>query len=433
MPQELIHVTTRKPAVRILTIVFLLIAAIWSYLVVNWYLGNTFAESLGPSERDLDIARMAASMAPDDPLVHWRLGNVSQSKLPVNQIGQAIAEYEKAVSLSPNDYRFWTALGVAYEQAGEHDKGEVALRRAVSLAPSYGHPHWFLGNLLLRRSRYDEAFAELRRASEVNEDFRGQLFVLLWEIYGSDFDSLSKAVGDKASTRALFALHLFKQKKSDEGLRLWSTLAPNDKVANKASADAIVTNLIGEGRYYDALKVWNDVAPNAESRAAVDTITDGGFEQVANYGPDMVFAWQVKNMPQVQIGVDPAIGHTGRRSLRLEFKVRQNLAALSATQLVAVSPGGEYELEFYRKSHKLESGSTPFIRVSNAADSAQLAASDGAANGDSDWQRVTLTFKIPPKSQAVIITIDRGKCLDEGICPIFGTVWYDDFSLKRSN
>lgn len=433
MPQELFHVTTRKPAVRILTIVFLLIAAIWSYLVVNWYLGNTFAENLGPSERDLDIARMAASMAPDDPLVHWRLGNVSQSKLPVNQIGQAIAEYEKAVSLSPNDYRFWTALGVAYEQAGEHDKGELALKRAVGLAPSYGHPHWFLGNLLLRRSRYDEAFAELRRASEVNEDFRGQLFVLLWEVYGSDFDSLSKAVGDKAPTRALFALYLLKQKKFDDGLRLWSTLSPNDKVANKGSADAIVTNLVGDGRYYDAVKVWNDVAPNAESRAAVDTITDGGFEQVANYGPDMVFAWQVKNMPQVQIGVDPAIGHTGRRSLRLEFQVRQNLAALSATQLVAVSPDGEYELEFYRKSRKLESGSTPYIRVSNAADSAQLAASEGAASGDSDWQRVTLTFKTPPKSQAVIITIDRGKCPDTDICPIFGTVWYDDFSLKRSN
>jgi tetratricopeptide (TPR) repeat protein len=435
MPQELIHLTTRKSSVRILMILFLLIAGIWSYFVVNWYLGNTFAENLGAGERDLDIARMAVSMAPSDPLAHWRLGNVSQSKLPVNQVGQAIAEYEKAVTLSPNDYRFWTALGVAYEQAGEHDKGEVALRRAVSLAPSYGHPHWFLGNLLLRRSRYDEAFAELRRASDANEEFRPQLFILLWEIHGSDFDSLSKAVGEKASIRADFALHLLKQKRIDEGLRMWATLTPNDKTANKATADAIVTGLLAQQRYYDALKVWNEVAPNAESRATVERVTDGGFEQVANYGPDMVFAWQVKNVSGVQIGVDPAIGHTGSRSLRMVFQVRQKLAALSATQLVTTSPDAEYELEFYRRSQKLESGATPFVRINNAADGALLATSDSAANGDSDWQRVVITFKTPPNSQAVIITIDRGRCsdTDTDICPIFGTVWYDDFSLKRSN
>jgi len=414
-------------------IVLLVIAAIWSYFAVNWYLGNTFAENLSPSDRDIEIARMAVAMAPDDPLTHWRLALVSQRKLPPDQIGHVIAEYEKAVTLSPNDYRFWTALGVAYEQAGEHDKGEVALRRAVTLAPNYGHPHWFLGNLLLRRSRYDEAFAELRHASEANDEFRPQFFVLLWEIFGSDFDSLSKAVGDKPSTRADFAYQLVKQKKYDEGLRLWSTLSPNDKVANKTAADSMLTALIGSQRYYDAVKVWNDVAPNNESRAAIDHITDGGFEQVANYGPDMVFAWQVKNVLQVQVGVDPHTAHSGSRSLRLVFQVRQKLEGLSATQLVAVSPDTEYELQFYRKSQKLESGSTPFVRVTNGVDGAQLAVSDGAANGDSDWQLVTLSFKTPPKCEAVILTIARGNCLDTDICPIFGTLWYDDFSLKRRN
>ena len=71
MPQELIHLTTRKSTSRILMVLFLIMAAIWSYFVVTWYLANTFAENLPPSERDLDIARMAVSMAPDDPLVHW--------------------------------------------------------------------------------------------------------------------------------------------------------------------------------------------------------------------------------------------------------------------------------------------------------------------------------------------------------------------------
>jgi TPR repeat len=432
MPKELIHFTSRNPVVRVLMILFLIAAAVWCYFACRWYLGNTFAE-LGPGEQDLKVARLAVSFAPDDPLARWRLAVVSQSKLPLNQIGESIAEYERAVSLSPNDYRFWTALGVAYEQSGEPDKGEIALKRAVSLAPAYAQPHWYLGNLLLRRARYDEAFAELRLASDANEELRPQLFTFVAEIYGSDFDSLSKAVGDKPSTRAEFALYLLRQNRVEEALRLWSMLSQNDKVANKATAEALVTTLLKSQRYYLALNLWNGIAPNPQNRAVVDQMFDGGFEQHTDYGQDMVFAWQVKSAQQLQIGVDPTVAHSGARSLRLVFQVRLKLSSVHASQLVAVSPDTQYDFEFYRKSQKLESGSTPVVQVTNAADGALLIASDGAPTGSSDWQRVSLSFKTPPKSEAVVVSIERVQCLDTDICPIFGTVWYDDFSFKRRN
>lgn len=414
-------------------ILFLIAAGVWSYFVLSWYLGNTFAENLTPSDRDLEVARLAVSLAPDDPLAHWRLGLVSQSKLPFNQIGEAIIEYEKAVSLSPNDYRFWTALGVAYEQSGNPDKGEAALKRAVSLAPSYAQPHWFLGNLLLRRERYEEAFAELRLASDANEEFRPQLFTMNRAIYGSDFESLIKSVGDRASTRAEFALYLLKQKRFDDALRIWSMFSENDKAANKAAGESIITTLIASERYYEAMNVWNGVAPTPQSRAVVDQLFDGGFEQLTNYGNDMVFAWQVKGAQQLQIGVDPSVAHSGTRSLRLVFQVRTKLSSVHASQLVPVSQDTQFDFEFYRKSQKLESGSTPLVQVTNAADGSILATSDGAPTGSSDWQRVSLSFKTPPKSEAVVVSIVRNPCLDTDICPIFGTLWYDDFSFTRRN
>lgn len=433
MPQELIHLSLRPRITRVLVILFLIAAGVWSYFVWSWYLGNTFAENLTPSDRDLEIARLAVSLAPNDPLAHWRLALVSQSKLPLNQIGEAIAEYEKAVSLSPNDYRFWTALGVAYEQSGNADKGEAALKRASSLAPSYAQPHWYLGNLLLRRGRYEEAFAELRLASDANVEFRPQLFTLIREIYGSDFDSMIKSVGDRASTRAEFALYLLKQKRFDDALRIWSLLSENDKAANKGTGESIITTLISLQRYHIAMNVWNGVAPTPQSRAVVDQFFDGGFEQLTNYGNDMVFAWQVKSAQQLQIGVDPSVAHSGARSLRLVFQVRTTLTSVNASQLVLVSPDTQYDFEFYRKSQKLESGSTPLVQVTNAGDGAILAASDGSPTGSSDWQRVSLSFKTPAKSEAVVVTILRNPCLDTDICPIFGTVWYDDFSFTRRN
>src|SRR5688572_6872984 len=164
MPGELVHVDVRKPVVRIVLVLLLLAAVVWSYFAIRWYIGNTLAEYFNPAPTDFKVANMAVEFAPKDPLVHWRLAQVSQKLLPLDQQVQAIAEYERAVTLSPNDYRFWMALGTAHEQIGDPAKGEQALKRAVALAPSYSYPRWYLGNLLLRSGRYEEAFKELRLA-----------------------------------------------------------------------------------------------------------------------------------------------------------------------------------------------------------------------------------------------------------------------------
>src|SRR5215217_3447444 len=182
MPQEVAHISVRKLPLKILLILLLLAAGVWSYYVVRWYLGNTLAEYFDPNEGTLDAAHMSARMAPGDPLTHWRIAQVSQKTLPLDQQVAAIAEYEKAVSLSPNDYRFWMTLGTAQEQAGNPAKAEMALKRAVALAPSYAYPHWYLGNLLLRNGRYDEAFAELRLASGANPELQSQQFNFIWAI-----------------------------------------------------------------------------------------------------------------------------------------------------------------------------------------------------------------------------------------------------------
>ena len=196
MPQELIQVDIRWRPTRVVLILFLFAAAFWSFYAFRWYLGNTLAEYFNTGENNLDLAHIAQKLAPSDPLTNWRVAQVAQKRLPLDQAGVALAEYEKAVSLSPSDYRFWMSLGAAREQAGDIARAEPALRQAVALAPSYAYPRWYLGNLLLRSGRYDEGFDELRKAGEAApEELRPQMFNLIWQIYGDDFESMRKAVG----------------------------------------------------------------------------------------------------------------------------------------------------------------------------------------------------------------------------------------------
>jgi tetratricopeptide (TPR) repeat protein len=430
MPDQLLELKTSLPA-RLIMLLSILLALLMSWFVLRWYVGNTLAEYVNPEEARPEIAEMAISLAPNDPLAHWRLGNIIQKKLPPERITDAVVEYEKAVSLSPNDYRFWMELGRALEQAGESEKAEKALRESVRLAPSYSYPRWYLGNLLVRTDRYSEAFAELRMASDANTELRPQLFNLAWQINKDDFDSLKAAVGDEPGTRAEFAEYLLARARVDEGLRFWNTLSDAEKRANREAADSIIESLIKAKHFHKAADIWNSIAPGPAYHAQIGKILDPGFENNLAHGPSTPFGWQVPSIQQVQIGITPTVGHSGTRSLRITFQVRSNLEALGVAQLIPVKPDTQYEFECYIKTDKLVSASTPIVGIADATTGAGLAASAAAPNGDNDWQRAFLSFKSGPKTEAVLLNITRGSCgPDNPVCPIFGTVWYDDFDLK---
>ena len=429
MPDQLMEFKAGALMKAIASLVVLL-ALFASWFVVRWYVGNTIAEYFHPDDHRLETAQMAVSLAPNDPLPHWRLGNLALKELPPDQISLVVAEYEKAVSLSPSDYRLWMEFGGALEQAGDFDKAEKALREAVKLAPSYAYPHWYLGNLLLRTDRYAEGFAELQRASEENGPFQSQLFNLAWQLHKDDFEALRAAVGNSPGIRAAFSQYLVGRGRYDDGLKLWNSLTETEKRENRFAADKIIASLISAQHFHQAMEIWNEVAPGPAYNADLGHILDGGFENNLAHGPGAVFGWQVQSNSQVQIGIDAGQGHSGSRSLRVYFQVRSHIDTINVSQLVPVKPNTEYDFECYLKTERLESAETPVVQIVNAGDDAALASSPSSPGGNNGWQRISLSFKTGEKTEAVKVKMVRNSCADSPVCPIFGTVWYDDFDLK---
>ena len=429
MPDQVVHLKAGLPA-KLAMLVLVSLGLFSSWFIVRWHVGNTIAEYFTPDERRQEMAELAVAWAPKDPLPHWRLGSLIQREMPPDQIGQSVAAFEKAVSLAPNDYRFWMSLGQALEQAGDADKAEKALREAVRLAPAYAYPRWYLGNLLVRSDRYDEAFKELRQASNENPQLQSQLFNLAWQIHKNDFESLKTAIGTTPDARAQFSKYLLERGRFDEGLRLWHTLSETERRSRRYAADPITLKLISAKRFHQALEVWNDVAPGPAYRGALGHVIDRSFEDNVAHGPDAVFGWQVQSVSQVQMGIDAGVGHQGSRSLRLFFQVRSRLEGINASQLVPLAPNTQYDFEAYVRTERLESASTPYIAIFDAADDKLLVTSIAAPDGNNNWERIALSFKTGEKTEAVRIKIARSPCPDNEVCPIFGTVWYDDFDLR---
>jgi tetratricopeptide (TPR) repeat protein len=433
MAEQVVHLDATKLSLRVLMVLTLVLTLLASWFVGRWYLGNTLAEYHDADDNGIETVRRAVSWAPDDPLTHWRLGAIAQRQLLPDQLHQVVAEYEKAVSLSPNDYRFWMALGTALEQLGEVERGEKALQRATELAPSYAYPRWYLGNLLLRDGRYDEAFAELRRAADANPELRPQLLNSGWAIYNKNLDSFVEAVGTSASARAELAVYLVGRQKFEDGVLLWQRLNEDEKRTNRGHGEAIVGALVTAKRFHEAATVANDLVPGPAYRAGEAKFVDGSFEDDLSSQKGAVFGWQVKSSQQVQIGIDPNRGQNSNRSLRIVFQVPARLDSISVSQLVPVKPDTEYDFECYVRSQDLQSGSTPRIEIADATEEQGVASSDQAAAGSSDWQLITLSFKTGAKTEAVTVRIIRTSCGEDPVCPIFGTVWYDNFHLKRKS
>jgi tetratricopeptide (TPR) repeat protein len=432
MPDQLVHFKA-SPLARILMLLSILLALAASWFVLRWYLGNTIAEYFNPDDARIETARMAVSLAPGDPLTHWRLGDFIYTRLPPDQVAQAAAEFEMAVSLSPNDYRYWTSWGQALEHAGEYAKAESALREAVRLAPSYYFPRWHLGNLLLRQNRYDEAFGELRQASEANELLKPQLFNIAWQVNRDDVDAMRAAIGNAAATRAEFSLYLAKRSRFDDSLKVWHSLTESEKKEARPVAEALIDTLTASKQFHTAAGIWNEVAPGELYRAQPGKIIDPGFDSQITHGPTYAFGWQVPSSSQLQIGITTNTGHNSDRSLRLFFQVRSNLDPISVAQLVLVHPNTQYELECFVRTEDLVGASTPAIVIFDASTDSRLVSSPQSPTGNTDWQPIAVSFKSGPKTEAIVVKIERAPCeADNPVCPIFGTVWYDDFNLKST-
>ena len=83
---------------------------------------------------------------------------------------EAFASYRKALELDPNSASAHLNLAVAYVQAGKLGEAESHYRQALPGRPS-AEAHNGLGYVLARQDRTDEAYAEYRKAIEIDPKY----------------------------------------------------------------------------------------------------------------------------------------------------------------------------------------------------------------------------------------------------------------------
>jgi tetratricopeptide (TPR) repeat protein len=405
------------------------LAGVW--FGVRWQIGNMLAELTPANQADAaDVASFAADLAPHDPLPRLLAAANSRDDFSPGSPNRTAAYLESAIRLAPNDFRIWTELGRAYEQADRPDDSEAAFRRALELAPAYTAVHWQYGNFLLRQDRADEAMAEFRLATEKSWLYRDQVYSLAWDYFDKNTAIVDSFAADTPEARAGLALFYAQRDSGKDAVRVWTSLSGNEKAANADHAILIARTLFARRSFADSLVVARDAG--IDDGASSDVITNAGFEDFVGGDRETLFGWQVfRGNNRLDISPDSSVKTEGKRSLKVQFRNYVKPDLYNIAQVVSVQPGARYRLSFRVRTENLRSGAMPLLEVLNARDSSLLARSAPLPSGSSDWQEIAVEFSMPSEGDSIEIRTSREQCADE--CPIAGTFWYDDFKLLKTS
>lgn len=88
-----------------------------------------------------------------------------------NRFEEAIACYDKALTMEPENFKAWFSCGAAQVKLQQLDKALAAYDRALQLKPDFPEAWFGRGTLLTKQQRWEEAIAAYDKAILIKSDF----------------------------------------------------------------------------------------------------------------------------------------------------------------------------------------------------------------------------------------------------------------------
>lgn len=106
--------------------------------------------------------------------------NLGQAVHEQGRVDEAIAHFQVALQINPNQASVHSSLGVALLETGRADESLAHLQKALEIDPNDGDAHYNLGNTFLQMGRASEALAHYNRALEITPDDTEALNNMAW-------------------------------------------------------------------------------------------------------------------------------------------------------------------------------------------------------------------------------------------------------------
>lgn len=337
----------------------------------------------------------------------------------------AVRELKEATRRRPKDYRLWLKLAEIEQSQNRPAEAENAFRRAAALAPLYGEPHFFYGKFLLKTGRPAEGFASLRLAAQRNPQYFSEVIGLLWQEKSGNAGETIKLLAPLNTAERERLVSFLLEKEEFPAIR---ALTCREEDFSEPNRDGLVRQLLEKKRFFAADRIYKR---NCDSSEAVKSeIEDAGFDN-KNVREGTGLGWRIGLSDNTSAAFDQGKA-AGGQSLRFDFNGQEDSFAL-LSQIVTVEKNRRYQLRFSYQTNKLVTGGVPVLQVIlKHADAENLLKETKLSPAAADWVQSSIEFETDARAEAIEIRLARQSC-EQSVCPIFGSLWLDDFSLQKKN
>lgn len=370
----------------------------------------------------LVVSAKAVGMTPLDAQAHSvRAAILYNARL----LPEAAEELERAVSLRPRDDYLWLQLGMIRDELKQTD-ALLAFDESVRLAPYYAHPQWQRGNFLLRSGRYDEAFVDMRSAAASNQNLVPSLIDLAWGVSKENSALTEQWAGITDDVmRIAFARFLARQGKAQAALEQFRST----KVVSNQARRELMQEMIAANAFREAYEIWRGM--ERADNGPLSSIHDGDFEDVIGFD-DTGFGWRFSQASQgARLSLDPNQPEAGSKSLLVSFLGYSDPAVVLLSQLLLVEPSKRYRVKFSARTKDIVTGGLPLVGVNDAGGKGKLLGQSAAIGFETPaWQTMSFDFQTDSATEAVELRLHRKQC-NSASCPIFGSLWLDNFLIEE--
>lgn len=367
----------------------------------------------------IDAADAAVQFTPSDPEAHRaRAAVLNRLQSPE----EAAKSLEAAVALRYRDDYLWLELGNTREELGDTRAALAALDQAVHWAPYYAHTHWQRGNLLLRMGNSNDAFADLRIAAAANPRYAPNLIDLAWGISRNDLKTTEALLGIK-NDHDRIALSRFLAGKG-RGREVVDQIHLLSSPLSTDTKHELARLLFAAKAFNESFDLWRTSEPREPS------LVNGDFEEPLVFTASG-FGWIIAPEQKNRLAIDVSEKRSGAKSLQINFDGAWTPGTPLLSQTFIVKPGRTYRISFSVKTKDLITGGPPLIVINDATNNHLLSRSENLPTSTTSWTKLNIDFTTLPTSQAAVIRLQRNNC-DSSPCPIFGTLWLDQFSVEQT-
>jgi hypothetical protein len=337
---------------------------------------------------------------------------------------EAIKDFQQAVELRPRDHFLWLELGFTNYQAGHIEPATRDFEAAVSFAPYYAQPHWYLGNMFIQSGKLAEGFAELRVAGTADPFYVPEMIQKAVEVYGSDSAAIMDAANPELPhVRLALEQYFLQNQNSSAGMELFRRTSnqPAEEI------ETLLAELLKQKLYAEAYEVWvykkkgvRNAPVNLE-----EAIWNGSFEDEI-VSDSTGFGWQVaRHLENTSVTRVTNLAHAGSAGLKITYTGASSPGATILSQLILSQPDHSFRLSVDARTANLITGGLPVLTAVDADSGASLCGPIMLPAGTNDWHSFTADCQTLPSTRAVIISLQRSSCKINQ-CPAFGEVWLDD-------